>query len=124
MSIEIAIPSVVDKRLPDEGLRCRDVYGRACRMSGAFILEEHKNLFKDESSYNAFLAAFKDATQKGLAVVLSGSDVIGAVLSPSCTKQVLMDRMVQSIAKKPELLADLAARMNEPIVDLPERQSE
>jgi hypothetical protein len=89
-------------------------------MAGALLLEEYRKLFRDEASYEAFVSAFKQATERGMAVVMDDENIIGSVLSRGCTKKVLTDRMVQSIARNPGILGELTDRLNEPIVDRPD----
>ena len=86
--------------------------------SSTFLLEKHLNLFRDEQSFSEFVNALKSASKGDFTLVLTKHEIIGAVLSASATKKVLCDRMVQSIARNPELLSEMADRIeNDKIVE-------
>lgn len=86
--------------------------------NSAFTLETHRELFRDAASFDAFIEAVKQASHKDMALILARHEIIGAVLSPQATKQVLSDRMVHSLARNPELLSQMAERIqNDKIVE-------
>ena len=77
------------------------------------VLDEFKQLFRDEASYAEFAGCMKKASQHDLAAIFSGNELIGTFLSPQATKDVLYERMLKRIAEKPELLAEIASRLQE-----------
>ena len=86
--------------------------------ASTFMLENHRELFRDEASFDHFVEAVKAASSTDLALIFARHEIIGAVLSPQAAKQVLCERMVHSIAKNPELLSEIEDRLvNERIVD-------
>jgi len=77
----------------------------------AIVLDRYKELFRDESAYEQFLALLRTAARAELAPVFSGDELLGTVLSPAGTKDVLYERFLKRISEKPELLAEIADRL-------------
>lgn len=84
----------------------------------AFALDQYKPLFKDEAAFLAFADALASAAKKGSTILLSRGEVVGSVLSAAGTKELLYERFIKKISEKPELLAEIAERLeNDEIVE-------
>ena len=81
-------------------------------------LDVHKDLFRDERAFEEFARVLFVSLQHDLRPIICNHRVIGAALSAEGTKEVLYDRMVKRIAQRPELLRELADRIeNDEIVE-------
>lgn len=93
------------------------------KSSVPLVLDDYKTWFKDEKAFNDFcdVLAFAVRTHEQASslsdivpLTLKGSIVCGIVSA----KVVMKDRLVRRIAEKPEILDDLADRLNnDKIVD-------
>ena len=84
----------------------------------SLILDEHRNLFKDQESFDQFLQILATNLGQDSSLVLSGGRVLGTVLSPEATKEILYERMIRGISKSPEVLDEIRDRIeNDEIVD-------
>ena len=83
-------------------------------------LNQHKGLFKDEASYQEFVAIFQQACGNGgLPMVLDDTDeVLFTAISPDCAKEILCNRILERMGENPRLVDELMDRLeNDPIVD-------
>ena len=81
-------------------------------------LDEHKDLFRDELSYRKFVGCLAESLRGDFRPIVADERMIGASLSAEAAKSFLYDRMVKHLAQKPELLTELADRLeNDEIVD-------
>jgi len=83
----------------------------------AIFLDSYRNLFRDEIAYRQFVELFRKAVAKTATPVFADDELVGGVLSPEQTKDLVYDRILRRIAERPELLDELAERLDEPIVD-------
>ena len=84
----------------------------------AISLENCKDLFKDERAFRSFIEMLKAACLNGSAVVFFEGQVICSVLSPGGTKELIYERFMKKLSQKPELLVELADRLeNDEIVE-------
>lgn len=74
-------------------------------------LDGYKALFRDENAFQEFARVLGSSLRQDLRPIICNQKVIGAALSAEGTKEVLYDRMVKRIAERPELLAELADRI-------------
>lgn len=82
------------------------------------VLEEHKNLFRDEQSYEQFVQLLASVLGQDMSLIMSRDQVLGAILSPEATKEVLYDRIIRKVSSSPSILEDLRDRIeNDEIVD-------
>ena len=82
------------------------------------ILDKLIHLFKDKSAFDQFVAAFGEAAQGDLSLVLVDNQSVGAVLSPEAAKEILYERLVKRIASSPEAIDEIRNRIeNDDIVD-------
>lgn len=82
------------------------------------VLDEHKNLFRDEESFDQFVKVLTNLLGQDFSPVIAEETVLGAVLSPEATKEVLYERMIRKISSSPEVLDEIRDRIeNEEIVD-------
>tara|TARA_R110002049_G_scaffold4601_5_gene32151 strand:+ start:219942 stop:220217 length:276 start_codon:yes stop_codon:yes gene_type:complete len=87
----------------------------------ALILDEYKNLFRDDKSYLRFVRVLEDRLRDDFSPVFSDTEVLGAFLSSDAAKDVIYDRLVQRMGKNPELLDELKRRIeDDKSVDLDE----
>lgn len=81
-------------------------------------LDKYKDLFLDESSYRKFVGCLTASLRGDFRPIVADERMIGASLSAEAAKSVLYDRMVKHLAQRPELLTELADRLeNDEIVD-------
>ncbi len=84
----------------------------------ALILNDYKDLFKNEASYDALIRVFHDAmANHGMPIVVSGKEVLFTAISPEATQDMLRDRIVRRLAEKPALLDAIARGLEEEVVD-------
>jgi hypothetical protein len=82
------------------------------------VLDECRPLFRDDGRYEEFVAWLAKKLGKDFSPVLAGQKVLGSVLSPEATKEVLYDRMIQRISGSPSILDDIRDRLeNDEIVE-------
>ena len=87
-------------------------------MMSPLVLDECKPLFKDNAGYEEFVAWLVGKLGQDFAPVIAGKNVLGSVLSPEATKEVLYDRMIQRISESPSILDDIKDRLeNDDIVE-------
>lgn len=81
-------------------------------------LDECRDLFRDETSYRTFVGYLATSLQGDFRPIVADERMIGASLSAEAAKSFLYDRMVKHLAQRPELLTELADRLeNDEIVD-------
>jgi hypothetical protein len=84
----------------------------------AVILDLYKGLFRDDTAYLEFVETFRTASRSDLAPVFFGDELLGSVLSPEGTKELLAERFLKRLSEKPELLTEIADRLeNDEIVE-------
>jgi len=88
----------------------REVTRRPSERS-ALVLDQCRGLFKDDAAYEQFLALLRAAARSEMAPVFAGDELVGTVLSPAGTKEVLYERFLKRLSEKPELLAEIADRL-------------
>jgi len=82
------------------------------------VLDKHRNLFRDDESFGQFVQILTDRLSQDFSPVLSEQRVLGAVLSPEATKEVLYERMIRRISDSPQVLDEIRDRIeNDQIVD-------
>ncbi len=87
----------------------------------ALILDEYKDLFRDEDAFAQFVQVLEEKLQDDFSPVLSQTEVLGAFLSSEAAKDVIYDRIVRRMSQNPDLLDELKRRMeNDKTVDLDE----
>jgi len=86
--------------------------------SSTIKLDDYRDLFRDSESFSKFINAFRKASSGDLTMLMASNEVVGSVMSPQATKDVIYDRMIQRMASKPGLLEEIADRIdNDEIVD-------
>ena len=76
------------------------------------ILDEHKDLFKDEASFNKLIGVFKAALdQNAMPMVLSTRELLFTAISPEMTKEVLAERILKRFWENPDRLDELRRRL-------------
>lgn len=68
------------------------------------VLDEHKNLFRDEESYDQFVKVLSNLLSQDFSPVIAEDTVLGATLSPEATKEFLYERMIRKISTSPKVL--------------------
>lgn len=82
------------------------------------VLDEHRALFKDDESFGQFIQILASRLGQDFSPVISNEKVLGAVLSPEATKEVLYERMIRRLSKSPKILDELRDRIeSDEIVD-------
>lgn len=82
------------------------------------VLDEHRALFKDDDCFSQFVQILATRLGQDFSPVISNQRVLGAVLSPEATKEVLYERMIQRLSNSPKVLDELKDRiLNDEIVD-------
>jgi hypothetical protein len=82
------------------------------------ILDDYRSLFRDDASFDRFVQAVSARLEHDLSPVISKERVLGAILSPEATKEVLYERMIRRISDAPEILDQIRDRIeNDEIVD-------
>lgn len=66
----------------------------------SLILEEHRQLFKDDASFNKFVDSIGRSMTSDFATLISNEKVLGSVLSPEATKEFLYERMIRRISSE------------------------
>jgi hypothetical protein len=86
-----------------------------------FNFQDHLSRFKGKAEYESFVADFRRSLQQEDALVAAdGSEVLGSILSPEAAKEVLYLRLRRTIAKNPEVLAELKESFgDDELVDVP-----
>jgi hypothetical protein len=81
-------------------------------------LDEYKNLFRDDASFDRFVAMLKGASGSSTLPIFSGRQLLGGIASPLAMKEYLSERFLKRIAEKPELLEEIADRLeNDEVVE-------
>ena len=81
-------------------------------------LDSYKGLFRNEDTFQEFARVLGSGLRQDLRPIICNQQVIGAALSAEGTKEILYDRMIKRIAERPELLRELADRIeNDEIVE-------
>ncbi|MEQ8791762.1 MAG: hypothetical protein RIC55_36200 [Pirellulaceae bacterium] len=84
----------------------------------AIALDQWKRLFRDDESFAEFVQGLESHSKHDMNILLSGNRVVGSLLSPEGTRNVLYERMLKRIAENPALLAEIADRLeSDDIVD-------
>lgn len=81
------------------------------------VLDECKSLFRDDAGYEEFVSWLINKLGHDFSPVIAGKNVLGSVLSPEATKEVLYDRMIQRISESPSILDEIKDRLNDEIVE-------
>lgn len=82
------------------------------------ILDQHRGLFKDSASYEAFIQILTEGLGHDLSPIMSDQHVLGAVLSAEATKEMLYERVIKRLSQRPELFDEIKSRIeNDEIVD-------
>ena len=82
------------------------------------VLDEYRNLFRDDSCFDHFVKSVSDRLEQDLLPIILKERVLGAILSPEATKEMLYERMIRRISQSPEILDKLKDRIeNDEIVD-------
>jgi hypothetical protein len=85
----------------------------------AFLaLEKHRNLFASDGAFSEFLQIVEKAAHGDGVTLLANQKLVGTWLSPEATRLMLQDRILGRLTKNPELLDEIADRLeNDPVVD-------
>jgi hypothetical protein len=67
-------------------------------------LDRLKDLFRDESGYEQFVAVIASSFRSATCPVFAGGKIIGVALSPENAKDLLFDRVVECWSKDPSIL--------------------
>lgn len=82
------------------------------------VLDECRSLFKDDTHYAEFVTWLTTKLGQDFSPVISDKKVLGSVLSPEATKEVLYNRMIQKISESPSILDDIKDRLeNDKVVE-------
>ena len=69
------------------------------------ILDDHKDLFKDEASFHQLVSIFRTALdQNSMPMVLSTKELLFTAISPDMTKEILAERILKGFWENPERL--------------------
>lgn len=80
-------------------------------MFNVLDLDQYRGLFRDESSFQQLAEAVRSSCQEGRPIILERK-VIGSAMSAPLTKKMLAERFVQRAIQRPELLDELAERLD------------
>ncbi len=75
------------------------------------VLDDFKESFKDEVSFDSFATALISASLKGLTPIMYHREVVGTVMSADAAKDYLYERITKKILESPEVLVELQARL-------------
>ncbi len=82
------------------------------------VLDECRPLFSDDARYEEFVTWLIVKLGHDFSPVIAGQKVLGSILSPEATKEVLYERMIQRISECPSILDDIKDRLeNDEIVE-------
>ena len=82
------------------------------------MLDESKDLFKNEAAYQSLIERFRDAMANDeMPIVLAENRVLFTAICPAATQDMLCRRIVDRLAQKPELLDAIAQGLKDKIVD-------
>ncbi|TWT89324.1 hypothetical protein [Neorhodopirellula pilleata] len=85
----------------------------------AFVLEEHRNLFRDEQAFLEFAQAIRAKLKEDFSPVMSDKEFVGAFVSSEAAKELIFDRIAKRLSQKPSILSEVQDRLeNDSIVDL------
>ncbi|MCA9262373.1 MAG: hypothetical protein KDA60_00930 [Planctomycetales bacterium] len=76
----------------------------------ALVLDEYRELFKDDDAFAFFVDAFRSRISDW-APVLSKEEILGAVMSPEMTKEMLCGRIIQKLVQSPKTLDEIRERL-------------
>jgi hypothetical protein len=87
--------------------------------SPAIILDEYKDLFKDEASYARFVGLLRASiNENAMPIVLAEREFLFTAVPPGATKEILSERIIRRLWENPGLLDDIRDRLeNDPIVE-------
>lgn len=81
-------------------------------------LDNYRHLFRDEEAFDEFAEILRSSMEQELRPIICHNRVIGSALSAGGTKDFLYDRMVKRMTQRPEILDELADRIeNDEVVD-------
>jgi hypothetical protein len=84
----------------------------------AVNLDDYKGLFRDDRSYHEFVGVLKEAASVTVLPIFSGQELLGGITSPGGVKESLSERFLKRLAERPDLLSEIADRMeNDEIVE-------
>ncbi len=82
------------------------------------VLDECRPLFRDDARYDEFVTWLIEKLGHDFSPVIAGQNVLGSILSPEATKEVLYDRMIARISESPSILDDIKDRLeNDEIIE-------
>lgn len=81
-------------------------------------LDDYKNLFRDDRSFDEFVGVLKEASSGTVLPIFSGQQLLAGITSPGGVKELLSERFLKRLAEKPDLLSEIADRLeNDEIVE-------
>lgn len=85
----------------------------------AFILEDHRKLFRDDEAFSSFVQLIRAKLSDDFSPVMSDKEVLGAFVSSEAAKEMIFDRIAKRLSKDPSTLSDVRDRLeNDKIVDV------
>jgi hypothetical protein len=84
----------------------------------AVNLDDYKDLFRDALAFDKFVGVLKGAASVTVLPIFSGQQLLGGITSPGGVKDFLSERFLRRLAERPELLSEIADRLeNDEIVE-------
>lgn len=81
-------------------------------------LDKYEGLFKDAGSFQSFVLSFKSDLGSDLSPIVANHEVVGAIVSPEATKDVLCARLAKKLSDCPGILDEIRDRLeHDDIVD-------
>lgn len=82
------------------------------------MLDEMKDLFRDEDASRKFIATFREAMEGDrMPLVIVGKEVLCTVMSPETTQDLLCERIIGRLSANPNLLESIKERLDDEIVE-------
>ena len=82
------------------------------------MLDEMKDLFRDEDASRKFVATFREAMKGSrMPLVIVGKEVLCMAISPETTQDLLCERIIGRLSTNPNLLESIKEGLEDEIVE-------
>ena len=81
-------------------------------------IEQFRRFFPDDQAFRSFVSEFEKMFSSDLTAFFAGEEILGGILTPEATRELLYAQLRDKIADRPQLLSEIAKSLeSEDIVD-------
>ena len=81
-------------------------------------IEQFRKFFPDDQAFRSFVSEFEERFCSGLTAFFAGQKILGGILTPEATRELLYAQLRDKIVARPQLLSEIAESLeSEDIVD-------